>query len=154
LIANADMADRNVNDPWNLERFVNAQNPVFEQVCSELRKGCKRGHWIWFIFPQIRGLGISSTSREFAISSLEEAEAYLNHSILGSRLRTCTRLVNVVENRSIQQIFGGPPDDMKFRSSMTLFAHTTNDNQVFLDALQKYFGGESDRLTLELLEPH
>lgn len=139
-----------MNDPYNLQRFVDAQGPVFEQVRSELMEGRKRGHWMWFIFPQIKGLGHSLTANEFAISSREEAEAYLRHPILGPRLRECTRLVILVEGRSINQIFGYP-DDLKFRSSMTLFAHATSENQAFNDALQKYFGSEVDRLTLERL---
>ena len=137
-------------DPHDLQRFVDAQEPVFEQVCSELRAGRKREHWIWFIFPQIQGLGYSFTSRRFAIRSRAEAQAYLTHPILGPRLRECTRLVTAVEGRSIQEILGSP-DDMKFRSSMTLFAHATTDNQVFLDALKKYFGSQFDPLTLERL---
>ena len=139
-----------MNDPFDLSRFTKAQGPVFEQVCSELSSGRKRGHWMWFIFPQIKGLGHSPTAIEFAISSRAEAEAYLEHPILGPRLRQCTKLVLNVEGRAIQDIFGYP-DDLKFRSSMTLFANTTQDNQVFKDALDKYFGGESDRRTLELL---
>ena len=136
-----------MNDPYNLQRFTDAQNPIYGQVCSELRHGCKTGHWMWFIFPQIRGLGHSPRASKFAISSLEEAGAYLNHPILGSRLRECTRLVNHIEGRTIRQIFGYP-DDLKFRSSMTLFAHATSENQDFKDALQKYFAGEYDRLTV------
>lgn len=139
-----------VNDPFNLQRFVDAQEGVFEQVLSELRAGCKQGHWMWFVFPQTEGLGHSPTARMYAISSREEAEAYLKHPILGPRLRECTRLVTLVEGRSIHQIFGYP-DDLKFRSCMTLFAHATSDNQAFRDALQKYFGGEFDRLTLDRL---
>jgi uncharacterized protein (DUF1810 family) len=139
-----------MDDPQNLQRFVNAQKPVFEQVCSELRAGCKTGHWMWFIFPQIKGLGHSETARSFAISSREEAETYLKHPVLGPRLRECTRLVTLVEGRSARQIFGYP-DDLKFRSSMTLFTSVTPDNRVFKDALQKYFGGELDSLTLEKL---
>jgi uncharacterized protein (DUF1810 family) len=134
----------------DLQRFVDAQNPVFEQVCAELRAGQKRGHWMWFVFPQLRGLGHSQMATRFAISSRQEAEAYLEHPVLGPRLRECTRLVNLVEERSINQIFGYP-DDLKFRSSMTLFASATSENQVFKDALQKYFGGQPDRLTIELL---
>jgi uncharacterized protein (DUF1810 family) len=114
-----------MDDPYNLRRFSDAQNPVFEQVCSELRNGQKRGHWMWFIFPQIEGLGLSQTAREFAISSRDEAAAYLDHPILGPRLRECTRLVNLAEGRSIDQIFGYP-DNLKFRSCMTLFAHATS----------------------------
>jgi uncharacterized protein (DUF1810 family) len=139
-----------VNDPYNLRRFVDAQDAVFEQVCAELRDGRKRGHWMWFIFPQIEGLGHSALARRFAISSREEAEAYLKHPVLGPRLRECSRLVTLVEKRSIDQIFGYP-DDLKFRSSMTLFAHATPENQVFKDALQKYFAAEFDRSTLERL---
>ena len=137
-------------DPYNLQRFVDAQNSVFEQVCSELRAGKKQSHWMWFIFPQIEGLGTSQASRYFAISSKEEAEAYVNHPILGPRLRECSRLVNLVDGRSIDQIFGRP-DDLKFRSSMTLFANATSENQVFINALQKYFGGDLDQKTLARL---
>jgi len=139
-----------MSDAYDLERFVDAQNPVFEQVCAELRHGRKRTHWMWFIFPQIKGLGSSPTAIEFAISSLQEAEAYVRHPILGPRLRECSRLVTLVEGRSINQIFGYP-DDLKFHSSMTLFARTTGENQIFKDALKKYFAGEPDRLTLERL---
>lgn len=137
-----------MSDPYDLQRFVDAQNPVFEQVCAELRQGNKRGHWMWFVFPQIKGLGHSPMANAYAISSREEALAYLAHPLLGPRLRKCSQLVTQVEGRSIQQIFGSP-DDLKFRSAMTLFAQATSDNQVFLDALEKYFGGEFDRLTLE-----
>jgi uncharacterized protein (DUF1810 family) len=136
-----------VSDPYNLQRFVEAQEPVFDRDRGELRDGRKRGHWMWFVFPQIAGLGHSELSRKFAISSRTEAEAYLKHPILGPRLRECTGLVNLVEGRSIAQIFGHP-DDLKFHSSMTLFAHATSDDQVFRDALQKYFNGEFDRSTV------
>lgn len=138
------------NDPYNLQRFVDAQSRVFDRVCSELREGRKRSHWMWFIFPQIKGLGHSPMATEFAISSREEAGAYLEHPLLGPRLRECTGLVTGVQGRSIEQIFGHP-DDLKFRSSMTLFAQATAENQVFLDALKKYFGGELDQATLERL---
>ncbi len=137
-------------DPHDLRRFVEAQDPVYDQVCSELRQGSKRSHWIWFIFPQIEGLGLSQTSREFAISSLEEAAAYLWHTVLGPRLLECTELVTQVSGQTIQQILG-PPDDLKFRSSMTLFAHATTENQVFENALQKFFAGQYGRLTLDRL---
>jgi uncharacterized protein (DUF1810 family) len=137
-------------DPFNLRRFVEAQEPVYEQVCAELRAGRKTRHWMWFIFPQIQGLGHSPMANQFAISSREEAEAYLEHPILGPRLIECTRLVNLVEGRSIGQILGYP-DDLKFRSCMTLFAHAAPENHIFRDALQKYFGGEEDRLTIERL---
>jgi uncharacterized protein (DUF1810 family) len=135
------------NDPHNLQRFVDAQNAVFEQVCAELREGRKQGHWMWFIFPQLHGLGNSEMAVHFAITSREEAEMYLQHPVLGPRIRECTRLVNLVEGRSIHQIFGYP-DDLKFRSSMTLFAAATSENKIFNHALQKYFSGEPDRLTI------
>jgi uncharacterized protein (DUF1810 family) len=139
-----------VDGAYNLQRFVEAQSGVFEQVCSELREGRKQGHWMWFIFPQIQGLGNSPTAKRFAISSREEAAAYLKHPVLGPRLRECTRLVNLLEGRSIHEILGYP-DDLKFRSSMTLFAHAASENEIFLGALQKYFAGEFDRLTLDRL---
>jgi uncharacterized protein (DUF1810 family) len=139
-----------MDDIYDLQRFVSAQNPVYGQVCAELRSGRKESHWIWYIFPQLRGLGRSQTAAAFGIASREEAEAYLKHPVLGPRLRECTRLVNLVEGRSVNQIFGYP-DDLKFRSSMTLFASVAPDNQIFKDALQKYFGGEPDPLTLERL---
>ena len=140
-----------MRDPYNLQRFLDAQNPVYDQVCSELRDGRKRSHWMWFVFPQIEGLGSSPLARKFAISSLAEAAAYLAHPILGARLVECSRLVNLVEGRPIEQIFGYP-DHLKFRSSMTLFAHATPDNQVFIDALHKYFEGQSDAATLARLD--
>jgi len=138
------------NDPYDLERFVDAQNPVFEQVCSELRQGRKRSHWMWFVFPQLRGLGASPMANKFGISSREEAEAYLRHPILGPRLLECTRLVNLVEGSAIEEVFGYP-DNLKFHSSMTLFAQVAPENGVFAAALQKHFGGQHDKLTLNLL---
>jgi uncharacterized protein (DUF1810 family) len=137
-------------DSYSLRRFLDAQAPVYAQVCSELRAGRKRSHWMWFIFPQIQGLGYSPLARKFAIASLEEAKAYLDHPILGARLRECCRLVTQVEGRSIEEIFGYP-DDLKFRSSMTLFAQATAENQLFRDALEKYCNGEFDPLTLDRL---
>jgi uncharacterized protein (DUF1810 family) len=139
-----------MNDPYGLQRFVDAQIPVYDKVCFELHDGRKKSHWMWFIFPQVDGLGSSQMARIFAISSIAEAAAYLAHPVLGSRLTECTKLVNLVEGRPIEQIFGYP-DDLKFRSSMTLFAHATPDNRVFIDALQKYFKGEFDHATLERL---
>jgi len=140
-----------VDDPHNLQRFVDAQSSVYAQVCSELRDGHKRTHWMWFIFPQIKGLGHSELATRFAIASLQEAQAYLQHPILGPRLRECTRRVNEVEGRSIEQIFGYP-DDLKFHSSMTLFARAApDDEQVFNEALRKYFGSKPDPATLERL---
>ena len=139
-----------MKDPYHLQRFIEAQNPVYPQVCAELRSGQKQSHWMWFIFPQLRGLGHSQMAIKFGIASREEAEAYLQHPLLGPRLTECTRLVTEVEGRSIHEILGSP-DDLKFRSSMTLFASVTSDNDIFTAALQKYFGGEFDRLTLETL---
>ena len=139
-----------MRDPYDLQRFVDAQNPVYDRVRAELQEGRKRSHWMWFIFPQIAGLGSSPLARRFAISSLSEAAAFLEHPILGPRLAECTKLVNHVEGRTIEQIFGYP-DDLKFRSSMTLFARASADNQVFVDALQKHFDGEFDPATLERL---
>ncbi|KVC50387.1 DUF1810 domain-containing protein [Burkholderia diffusa] len=136
-----------MNDPYDLQRFVDAQDPVYAQVCDELKSGLKRSHWMWFVFPQIEGLGDSAMAQRYAISTLAEAVAYLQHPLLGKRLRECTRLVNQVEGRSIQTIFGYP-DYLKFRSSVTLFAHATADNAVFVAALEKYFGGEADHNTL------
>ena len=133
-----------------LARFVRAQDPVIDRVLAELSAGRKASHWMWFVFPQIQGLGRSPTAQRFAISSRAEAEEYLRHEVLGPRLRECTRLVNAVDGRSIEEIFGHP-DYLKFRSSMTLFAHAAADNQIFLDALRKYFRGEEDPLTVERL---
>ena len=132
----------------SLERFVRAQEPLIGQVLEELRAGHKASHWMWFVFPQIQGLGHSPMARRFAIASRAEAEAYLAHPVLGARLRECTRLVNEVEGRGIEEIFGHP-DHLKFRSSMTLFAHATPDNRLFMDALRKYFGGAYDPLTVQ-----
>jgi uncharacterized protein (DUF1810 family) len=148
--AQLNFAGTTLNDPFDLQRFLQAQNPVYDQVCAELRAGRKASHWMWFIFPQIRGLGRSPTAMAFGISSVREAEAYLEHPILGQRIKECTRLVNAVQGRSIHQIFGSP-DDMKFHSSMTLFASGSSDTQIFKAALEKYFAGELDRLTLERL---
>lgn len=137
-------------DPYNLERFLLAQAPIYDQVLDELRAGTKMSHWMWFIFPQVRGLGRSPVSMEFAISGRGQAQAYVQHPVLGPRLKECTRLVLLVAGRSAEQIFGSP-DDMKFRSCMTLFAHVSPDDDIFERALQKYFAGESDRLTLDHL---
>jgi uncharacterized protein (DUF1810 family) len=134
----------------NLERFVQAQTPVIEQVLQELRAGRKASHWMWFVFPQIEGLGRSPMAQRFALASREEAAAYLDHPVLGPRLRECTRLVNEVEGRDIEEILGYP-DNLKFHSSMTLFAHATADDRLFVDALRKYFGGAYDPLTLDRL---
>jgi uncharacterized protein (DUF1810 family) len=135
------------DDPYDLQRFIEAQRPVYDRVRAELAAGQKRSHWMWFIFPQIEGLGFSARAQRYAIASRDEAAAYLGHPSLGPRLRECTQLVNCVAGRSIDEIFGSP-DNMKFQSSMTLFAHATSDNQDFSEALQKYFAGEFDPATL------
>jgi uncharacterized protein (DUF1810 family) len=139
-----------MDDIHDLQRFVAAQEPVFAQVCRELAAGEKRSHWMWFVFPQIAGLGHSPTARRFAIASQDEARAYLAHPLLGPRLRQCVTLVNAVEGRSAHDIFGSP-DDVKFRSSMTLFAAAASDREIFLAALRKYYGGVPDPLTLARL---
>ena len=141
-----------MGDPYNLERFVQAQDPIFEKVCSELRNGGKESHWMWFVFPQMKGLGFSAMSQEFAIRSREEAEAYLNHPVLGPRLRECTRLVVLIpDGIGIREIFGYP-DYLKFHSCMTLFAHVAPKEQIFENALQKYFDGKRDPATLHRLQ--
>lgn len=140
-----------MNDPYDLQRFVDAQHPVFDAVCEELGAGRKESHWMWFVFPQLRGLGYSWMANRYGIASRDEAEAYLAHSILGPRLRECTRLVCLMQGRSIEQIFGDP-DHLKFRSCITLFAQVAKNEPLFAGALQKYFGGQPDRLTLERLK--
>jgi uncharacterized protein (DUF1810 family) len=140
-----------MNDRFDLQRFVNAQQPVFQAVLAELKAGRKRSHWMWFVFPQIAGLGHSLTAHRFAISSLDEARAYLDHPVLGSRLRECSRLVAAVDGRAIEDIFGYP-DHMKFHSSMTLFARAARDAAVFDECLRKYFNGKPDPATLDRIE--
>jgi uncharacterized protein (DUF1810 family) len=144
------MTEREESDPYDLQRFVAAQAPAFETACAELKAGRKQSHWMWFIFPQIAGLGHSPMAQRFAIFGRGEAEAYLRHPVLGPRLRRCAELVNGVEGRSAHQIFGSP-DDMKFHSSMSLFGSVAGESEVFLAALRKYFGGEMDPLTLARL---
>lgn len=137
-------------DPYHLERFVEAQNSVYDQVCWELQQGLKMNHIKWVIFPQIGELSSSAMSKRFSISSLEEADAYLDHSVLGPRLIQCTEFVINTSGRTLKQILG-PTDNMKFRSSMTLFVHATTSNEVFEVALQRYFSGQYDQLTLDRL---
>ena len=139
-------------DPHGLQRFIDAQGPMLPQVKAELRAGIKRTHWMWFIFPQIAGLGYSATAQTYAIASMDEAQAYLAHPLLGQRLLECTGLVNQIQGRSARAILGSP-DDLKFRSSMTLFAEAAPHQTIFTDALTKYFGGEPDLHTLKLLGP-
>ncbi|EJN06612.1 hypothetical protein PMI42_08209 [Bradyrhizobium sp. YR681] len=138
-----------MTDPFGLDRFVEAQNPVFRDVQGELARGQKQSHWMWFVFPQITGLGFSATSRRYAIGSRAEARAYLAHPLLGPRLIECTGLVLAVQGRTINAILG-TPDDAKFRSSMTLF-NAVSDEPVFDQALARYFNGERDGATLEML---
>lgn len=139
-----------MNKEPNLQRFVEAQDHIYDAVLDELRAGEKQGHWMWYIFPQIKGLGRSETAQKFALASLEEAKAYLQHPLLGPRLRECTQLVLNVDGRSAEQIFSYP-DNLKFRSCMTLFMTATADNQVFNDALLKFFEGRGDTVTLDIL---
>ncbi|MDA9401951.1 DUF1810 domain-containing protein [Bradyrhizobium sp. CCBAU 45389] len=138
-----------MTDPFDLERFVQAQNPVFRDVQGELARGRKQSHWMWFVFPQVAGLGFSAMSQRYAIGSRAEAVAYLAHPVLGPRLIACTRLVLAVEGRTINAILGAP-DDAKFRSSMTLFG-AVSDEPVFDQALARYFTGERDGATLAIL---
>jgi uncharacterized protein (DUF1810 family) len=137
--------------PFDLDRFVQAQEPVLADVRRELGEGRKRTHWMWFVFPQIAGLGHSAMAQHYAIASLAEARAYLQHPVLGPRLTQCTGLVNRVQGRSIHQILGSP-DDLKFHSSMTLFALAEPGETVFRQALEKYFDGGPDARTVEALE--
>jgi uncharacterized protein (DUF1810 family) len=140
-----------MSDPYDLQRFVDAQESVIDDVRAELSAGRKRTHWMWFVFPQIAGLGHSAMAQHYAISSREEARAYLAHPVLGARLVELTRIVNGVQGRSVSDIFGYP-DDMKFHSSMTLFAHTADDADVFNEALRRYFEGRADEATLSRLQ--
>ena len=139
-----------IPDLYNLQRFVEAQYSIYPRVRDELQAGQKESHWMWFIFPQIKGLGASLTAQKYAITCIDEAKAYLNHPLLGFRLRECTQLVNAVNGRSIEDIFGYP-DHLKFHSSMTLFAQMHPSDKLFTAALTKYFNGEVDRRTLEQL---
>ena len=140
-----------MSDPFELQRFVDAQASVYPRVVGELRRGQKQSHWMWFVFPQIRGLGLSDMAVRYAISGREEARAYLDHAVLGARLQECAGIVVGLEGRTIEEIFGFP-DDLKFHSSMTLFAEVANPSEwVFFKALDKYFGGQSDEATLARL---
>jgi uncharacterized protein (DUF1810 family) len=138
------------NDPFGLERFVTAQVGVYQRACDELRRGRKQSHWMWYVFPQMQGLGLSSTSQYYGIGSIAEARAYLAHPILGPRLAEVTGLMLEMRGRSLHDILGSP-DDMKFRSSMTLFAHATGPDSVFAEALNVVCGGQPDKKTLALL---
>lgn len=138
------------DDPFNLERFVEAQETVIDIVRAELRAGLKRTHWMWFIFPQIAGLGQSSMARRYAIASAAEARAYVSHPLLGARLVELTAIVNALQDRTVHEIFGSP-DDMKFHSSMTLFATCSDDAAPYREALKRYFRGATDDGTLSRL---
>jgi uncharacterized protein (DUF1810 family) len=133
-----------------LERFVEAQAPVYHQALKDLRAGHKQSHWMWFVFPQIAGLGHSVMAQTYAIQSLEEARAYLVHPLLGPRLRECCQAVMNVQGKGAHDIFGSP-DDLKFRSCLTLFAQAAPDESLFRDLLEKYFSDSADEITLQIL---
>ncbi len=139
-----------MDDAYDLQRFVDAQALVYRRVVAELRQGAKQSHWMWFIFPQVKGLGSSAMANKFAIASRAEAQAYLDHPVLGPRLRECARLVTGISQRTIEEILGYP-DDLKFRSSMTLFAAVAADNKDFTGALDKFYDGKADPATLQRL---
>ena len=142
-----------MDDRYELTRFVAAQEPLFDRVRAELTAGRKGSHWMWFVFPQLQGLGSSATARRYALACIEEARAYLAHPLLGARLRECTRLVNRIEGRTIEEIFGYP-DHLKFRSCMTLFACAAGeagDGPLFREALRRHFADAGDPLTRKLL---
>jgi len=139
-------------DPFDLDRFVAAQAPVIDAVYDELRRGRKRSHWMWFIFPQLAALGNSATAKHFGIASLAEARAFLDHELLGARLRECCALLLEVHNRGIHEILGHP-DDLKFRSCLTLFRQAAPDELLFTRCLDKYYGGVPDERTVSLCAP-
>ena len=143
---------RGPKDPFDLNRFVSAQDGVYERVLQEIKRGQKRSHWMWFIFPQIDGLGSSSTARLYAIKSRAEARAYLNHPLLGPRVIECSQVLLRLQGRSASDIFGYP-DDLKLRSSMTLFTSVSEPGSVFSQVLDRYYEGEPDQQTLSLLKP-
>ena len=140
-------------DPYNLDRFVQAQAVNYETALAEIKRGRKRSHWMWYVFPQFAGLGSSPMSQRYAITSLEECEAYLRHPLLGPRLRTCSEAVLAIEGRSASDIFGYP-DDMKLKSSATLFGCVSPKGSVFDRIIEKYFDGQADAFTLRLVGPH
>ena len=142
--------DPNRGDPFGLDRFVQAQEGAYAQALGEIRGGRKRTHWMWYIFPQLDGLGFSATSRHFAIKGLDEARAYLEHPVLGPMLLECAKAALRVEGRTASEIFGSP-DDLKLRSSLTLFARAAPDEPLFRQALDRYFAGEPDPRTLQKL---
>ena len=138
------------DDPPDLRRIVEAQDPVLDRVRAELRRGRKASHWMWFVFPQVAGLGSSPTAQRYALAGLDEARAYLAHPVLGPRLRECAALAAAVEHGAAAEVFGYP-DDLKLRSSMTLFARAAPDEPVFAAVLDRHFDGEPDPRTVDLL---
>jgi len=142
---------KSTDDPFDLSRFTSAQEGVYDQVLAELRSGEKRSHWMWFIFPQIDGLGSSSMARRYSIKSIDEAQHYLRHPILGPRLQECAETVLGIKARCASEIFGNP-DDMKLKSSMTLFSSVASPGSASANVLDKYFEGERDSGTLRILE--
>lgn len=140
-----------MEDNYNLQRFLSAQEEYIDSVILELNQGQKIGHWMWYIFPQVKGLGLSSTAEFYAIQSKDEAIAYLNHPVLGPRLLECTKAVNAHDNLTAEHIFGYP-DYLKFRSCMTLFERIANNESPFSEALDRFYGGEPDERTLSILE--
>jgi uncharacterized protein (DUF1810 family) len=139
-------------DPYKLARFLEAQEHEYERAVSEIREGRKRSHWMWYVFPQFEGLGFSATSRHFAIKSKDEAAAYLAHPVLGPRLTECAEALLQLEGRTAAEIFGSP-DDMKLRSSATLFAMVSPAGSVFHRVIEKYFAGQKDERTVRLVAP-
>src|SRR5262245_43948442 len=151
-LSTAARSMNDANDPHHLARFLTAQEGVYETALAEIRAGQKRSHWMWFVFPQFEGLGHSATARAYAIKSVAEAEAYLAHPVLGARLRECAAAALTVPDRSASDIFGFP-DDLKLRSSATLFAHVSPPGSVFHQLLDRFFAGQPDEKTLALLGP-
>ncbi|HMK11081.1 MAG TPA: DUF1810 domain-containing protein [Acidimicrobiales bacterium] len=140
-----------MDDPYDLQRFLTAQDPVYDDVRAELRAGQKRTHWMWFVFPQLRGLGHSDMANRYGLESLDEASAYWAHPTLGGRLRECVELANAVEHKSALEIFDRP-DHWKFRSCVTVFGRAVPDEPLFQDALDRFFGGEPDQKTIDLID--
>jgi uncharacterized protein (DUF1810 family) len=146
------MSDR-ISDPWGLSRFVEAQSGAYERALAELRDGRKRSHWMWFVFPQRVGLGFSAMSVRYGISGLAEARAYLDHAVLGPRLRECAAALLALDERCSAATVMGYPDDLKLRSSATLFAQVSSPGSVFHQLIDRYFGGKPDEVTLKLAGP-
>jgi uncharacterized protein (DUF1810 family) len=139
-----------MDDPYDLQRFLDAQHPVYGRVRAELRAGTKSSHWMWYVFPQMKGLGYSATAQRYGMASLAEAAAYARHPVLGARLAECSELLLQIEGRTARQVLGSP-DDLKLRSSMTLFERAAPEAGVFAQVLERYFAGSRDTATLDLL---